>query len=229
MNVSVIIVAAGRGSRLKAGAPKAFVLLKGRPLIAHSLAVFQTMKVVNGIIVVGHKDHLKRFEALRRNFKKIRAVVAGGAARADSVKCGLAAVDDNADVVLVHDAARPLINAQMVQRLLTALKKHKAVIAGVPVKATVKQVNAKTLRVERTLQRSLLWEAQTPQGFHKDVLVKAHQQKFKGEALRPGSGQVTDDAMLVERLGVGVKVVMGDHRNVKITTPEDLSIAEGLI
>ncbi len=221
MNVSVIIVAAGRGTRLKAGRPKAFVLLKGKPLIVHSLAVFQAMKAVNGIVVVGYKDHLKRFEALRRNFKKIRAVVAGGAARADSVKCGLVAVDANADVVLVHDAARPLINAQMVKRLLTALKKHKAVIAGVPVKATVKQVNAKTLRVERTLQRSLLWEAQTPQGFHKDVLVKAHQRKFSGEP--------TDDAMLVERFGVGVKVVMGDHRNIKITIPEDLVIAETLV
>ncbi|MBI3314801.1 MAG: 2-C-methyl-D-erythritol 4-phosphate cytidylyltransferase [Candidatus Omnitrophica bacterium] len=221
MNVSVIIVAAGGGTRLKAGVPKAFVLLKDKPLIAHSLAVFQRMRAVNGIIVVGHKDHLKRFEALRRNFKKIRAVVAVGAARADSVKCGLAAVDHNADVVLVHDAARPLINADMVKRLLTALKKHKAVIAAVPVKATVKQVNAKTLRVERTLQRSLLWEAQTPQGFHKDVLVKAHGLKFKGEA--------TDDAMLVERLGVPVAVVMGDQRNIKITTPEDLVIAKTLV
>ncbi|HLD88448.1 MAG TPA: 2-C-methyl-D-erythritol 4-phosphate cytidylyltransferase, partial [Candidatus Omnitrophota bacterium] len=115
----------------------------------------------------------------------------------------------------------PLVNADIVQRLVTALKKHKAVIAAVPVKATVKQVNAKTLRVERTLQRSLLWEAQTPQGFHKDILVKAHQQKFKGQA--------TDDAMLVERLGVGVKVVMGDYRNIKITTPEDLAIVEGLV
>ena len=221
MNISVIIVAAGGGTRLKAGVPKAFVILKGRPLIAYSLAVFQTMKAVNSIVVVGHQDHLKRFEALRRNFRKIHAVVAGGKARADSVKCGLAAVDHNANFVLVHDAARPLISAEMVKRLLAALKKHKAVIAAVPVKATVKQVNAKTLRVERTLQRSLLWEAQTPQGFHKDVLVKAHQRKFKGEA--------TDDAMLVEHLGVGVKVVMGDHRNIKITTPEDLAIVEGLV
>ena len=221
MNVSVIIVAAGWGTRLKAGAPKALVLLKGKPLIAYSLGVFQTMKAVNSIVVVGHKDHLKHFEALRRNFKKIRVVVAGGPTRNDSVKCGLAAVDNDADVILVHDAARPLINAQMVKGLLTALKKHKPVIAGAPVKATVKQVNAKTLLIERTLRRDLLWEAQTPQGFHKDVLVKAHQQKFSGEA--------TDDAMLVERLGVGVKVVMGDHRNIKITTPEDLAIAEGLI
>ena len=221
MKVWVIIVAAGSGTRLKVKVPKAFVCLRGKPLITYSLVVFQNIRVVDSIIVVGHRDHLKRFESLRRDFKKISAVVAGGATRSDSVKCGLAAVDRDVDIVLVHDAARPLIDAAMVSRLIAALRKYQAAIVAVPVKATVKQVKPKTMTVERTLQRSLLWDVQTPQGFRKDVLVKAHQQRFKGEA--------TDDAMLVEHLGVAVKVVMGDDRNIKITTPEDLKIAEKLI
>ena len=221
MNISVIIVAAGSGTRLRAKGPKAFVLLKGRPLIAHSLAVFQKAGAVNSIVVVGHKDHLKRFKNLRRSFKKISAVVAGGATRSDSVKRGLKAVGKDVDTVLVHDAARPLVDAAMLSRLLAALKKNNAAIVAVPVKATIKQVKSKTMTVERTLQRSLLWDVQTPQGFRKDILVKAHQRKFKGEA--------TDDAMLVERLGVAVKVVMGNDRNIKVTTPEDLKIAERLV
>ena len=221
MKIGVIIVAGGSGTRLKAKVPKAFVFLKGKPLITRSLTVFQRCAVVKSIVVVGHKDHLGRLASLKKKFTEISVVVPGGVTRADSVKYGRAALSNDTDIVLVHDAARPLVNAPVLGRLLAALKKHKAVIAAVPVKATIKQVNAKTLLVDNTLRRDLLWDVQTPQGFHRNVLVKAHQLKFKGEA--------TDDAMLVERLGVPVKVVMGDHRNIKITTPEDLKIAEGLI
>ena len=221
MNVQVILLAAGSGVRLKAGEPKAFVLLKDKPLFVHSLAVFQKIKMVKGIVVVGHKDHLERFKILCRGFNKVCAVVAGGAARADSVKCALAVINKNLDIVLVHDAARPLIDAGMVNRLLTALKHYQAAIVAVPVKATIKKVNAKALTVEETPRRDQMWEAQTPQGFHKDILIKAHRRKLAGEA--------TDDAMLAERMGVKIKIVMGDYRNIKITTPEDLKIAKGLM
>jgi 2-C-methyl-D-erythritol 4-phosphate cytidylyltransferase len=220
MNTQVIIVAGGSGTRFKAKIPKSFVLLKRKPLIAHSLTIFEQNKAISGIIVVGRKDCLRRFEALKKSFKKIRAVVSGGATRADSVKCGLAAIEPDAEIILVHDAARPLIDPGMIERLLQALRTNKAVIAAVPVKATIKKVNPKTLAVMETLRRDLLWDVQTPQGFHKDVLVQAHRRAFKGEA--------TDDAMLVERMGVKVKVVMGSYRNIKITTPEDLAIAGGL-
>ena len=220
MKTQVIIVAAGSGTRFRAKLPKPFVLLRGKPLIAHSLNIFEQNSAVNGIIVVGHKEYLGRFENLAKRFKKINAVVAGGATRADSVKNGLAVVDQDTDIVLVHDAARPLIDQGMIMRLMAALRKHKAAIVAVPVKATIKKVNPKTFNVQETPKRSLLWEVQTPQGFYKDVLVKAHQQKFKGEA--------TDDAMLAEHMGVKVKVVMGDYRNIKITTPEDLDIAKFL-
>ena len=221
MTVTVIIVAGGSGTRFKSKTLKPFVLLKGKPLITHSLRIFEQNKAINGIIIVGHQAYLKRFEALARSFKKVHAVVPGGETRAQSVKQGLAAVDAETDIVLVHDAARPLVNQAIIDRLVAALVKNKAVIAAVPVKATIKQVNAKTQYVEETLKRDLLWDVQTPQGFHKDILIKAHAQAFKGEA--------TDDAMLVENLGVKVKVVMGDYRNIKITTPEDLIIAKTLL
>ena len=221
MNIQMIIVAAGSGIRFGSKIPKALVLLRGKPLIAHSLTIFEQIPAINGIIVVGHNGYLGRFEAVSRRFKKVRVVVAGGKARADSVKCGLAVLDADTDIVLVHDAARPLIDSAIIERLVKALGKNKAVIAAVPVKATVKKVDPKTLGVMETLRRDLLWEAQTPQGFHKDVLVKAHARKFKGEAF--------DDAMLVEWMGVKVKVVMGNYRNIKITTPEDMTMAKGLM
>jgi 2-C-methyl-D-erythritol 4-phosphate cytidylyltransferase len=123
--------------------------------------------------------------------------------------------------VLVHDAARPFIEDVMINRLLMALKKNKAVIVGVPLKFTVKKVDRKTLDIQETLARDLLWEAQTPQGFHKDVLVKAHAKKSKEEA--------TDDAMMVERMGTRVKMVMGNYRNIKVTTPEDIILAKQLL
>ncbi len=221
MRTQVIIVAGGSGTRFKSTIPKSFVLLKGMPVVAHSLAVFQKSSLINSIIIVGHKDYLEKYQALAKQFTKISAVVLGGATRADSVKSGLMALEADTDIVLVHDAARPLIDKAMLERLLDALKKDKAAIVAVPVKATIKKVNARTLIVEETPRRDLLWDVQTPQGFRKDVLVKAHARKFKSEA--------TDDAMLVEHLGVKVKVVMGDYRNIKITTPEDLLVAKGLL
>lgn len=220
MKTQVILVAAGSGTRFKSAVPKPFVRLKGQTLIARSLKIFEQNPSINGIIVVGSQDHLVRFEALRRTFKKVRAVVPGGKTRADSVKCGLAALDEDTRIVLVHDAARPLIDTAMLGRILTALKGHKAVIAAVPVKSTIKQAGRQGI-VTRTLPRELLWDVQTPQGFHKNILVRAHAGTFKGEA--------TDDAMLVEGCGGKVKVVMGSYANIKITTPEDLKIAKALI
>ena len=145
----------------------------------------------------------------------------GGALRSDSVKCGLKALSSDTKLVLVHDAARPFIDSSVIDRLLASLKKNKSAIVGVPVKFTVKKVDRKSLKIKETPARDLLWEAQTPQGFHKDVLVKAHAKKSKEEA--------TDDAMLVERIGGKVKMVMGNYRNIKITTPEDIILAQQLI
>ena len=221
MKTEVIVVAAGRGKRLNSKVPKAFVLLKGRPLLVYSLKVFNAHPGIDGIVLVGIGKHLRAFERLAFSFKKVHSVVAGGLVRSDSVKCALKALSSDTNIVLVHDAARPFVDRAMIDRLLVALKKNKAAIAGVPVKFTVKKLERKTLNIQETPARDLLWEAQTPQGFHKDVLIKAHAKKFKEEA--------TDDAMMVESLGVKVKMVLGSYRNIKVTTPEDIILARQLL
>ncbi|MDE2028210.1 MAG: 2-C-methyl-D-erythritol 4-phosphate cytidylyltransferase [Candidatus Omnitrophica bacterium] len=221
VKIEVIIVAAGAGQRLNSRVPKALVLLRDKPLVSYSLKAFEAHPDVGGIVVVAPQKHLKAFERITRAFKKVRFVVAGGQSRADSVKCGLAVLSSKVRAVLVHDAARPFIDAGMISRLTAALKRSKAAIVGVPVKFTVKKVDGRTLNIQETPARELLWEAQTPQGFHKDILVKAHAQGIGPEA--------TDDAVLVERLGQKVKMVMGSYRNIKVTTPEDLVWARQLL
>ena len=221
MKTEVIVVAAGLGRRLKSKIPKALILLNGKALISYSLKVFETHPDINGVVIVGAGGFLSQFVRLTRSFKKVRAVVEGGVMRSDSVKFGLNVLSSDTKIVLVHDAARPFVNHAMIDRLLVSLKKNKVAIVGVPVKFTIKKVNRKTLDIEETPARDLLWEAQTPQGFHKGLLVQAHAQKCKEEA--------TDDAMLVERMGGKVKMVMGDYRNIKVTTPEDVILARQLL
>ena len=221
MKTQIIVVAAGTGSRLKSKIPKALVLLKRKPIVSWSLEVFERCSLIDGIVLVGHKNYLQEFKKIAKHFKKAKAVVAGGPKRADSVRLGLEAVDEDTKIVLVHDAARPLIDGLSVKALLQALKTYKAAILAVPVKPTIKMVNEKNLCVEKTLPRYLLWEAQTPQGFDREILLKAHQQKVKEEA--------TDDAMLVEKMGVRVKIVEGRQDNIKITTAKDLQMAEQLL
>jgi 2-C-methyl-D-erythritol 4-phosphate cytidylyltransferase len=220
MKAFVIIVAAGLGTRLKSKTPKALALLAGKPLIWYSLNVFERHAGIDGIIIVGHKRNLRELDGFRRRYQKITAVVPGGKTRADSVRCGLQAVPAAARRVMVHDAARPLLEPGMVSRLLAAVSKGRAALLGVPVKATIKLVGAGS-SVERTLPRDVLWEAQTPQAFQKDILIEAHS--------RGRSIAATDDAMLVEHMGVKVTMVLGSYRNLKITTPEDLRVAESLL
>ncbi|MDE2008474.1 MAG: 2-C-methyl-D-erythritol 4-phosphate cytidylyltransferase [Candidatus Omnitrophica bacterium] len=221
MKTQVIVVAGGAGKRLNAKIPKALMRLWSRPLVGYSLEIFNAHPDIDGIILVGVKKHLKAFERAAKNCTKVHAVVPGGASRSDSVKCGLKELSGDTDIVLVHDAARPFVDGAMIDRLLAALKKSKTAIVGVPVKFTVKKVNPQTLNIQETPARDLLWEAQTPQGFHKDVLLKAH--------ARRGKQQATDDAVLAERMGQKVKMVMGDYRNIKVTTPEDLVLAHQLL
>jgi len=221
VKTEVIIVAAGLGKRLNVKVPKALVLLKGKPLIAYSLKVFEKHPGIDGVVVVGAGGFLSKFVRLTRSFKKVRAVVPGGVLRSDSVKCGIKELSSSTSYVLVHDAARPFVDHAMIDRLLFSLKRNKAAIVGMPVKFTVKRVDTQSLDIQATLDRDLLWEAQTPQGFHKDMLIKAHDKNSNGEA--------TDDAILVERMGNKVKMVMGDYRNIKVTTPEDIILARQLI
>lgn len=159
-NIEAIVVAGGLGLRLNSKLPKALMPLKGRALLAYSLEVFDAHPAIGGIIVVGVKDYLNDFERIARRFKKVRALVAGGRKRSDSVKCGLKALCVDTKIVLVHDAARPFVDSAMIDRLIISLKKNKAAIVGVPVKFTVKRVEKRTLNIQETPpQRSIMGSA----------------------------------------------------------------------
>ena len=144
MKTEVIVVAAGAGKRLNSKVPKALVLLKGKPLVAYSLKVFEDHPGIDSVILVGVAGHIPQFVRMARPFKKVRAVVVGGLKRSDSVKCGLKELSPDTDIVLVHDAARPFIDSAMIDRLMAVLKKNKAAIVGVPLKFTVKKIDRKT-------------------------------------------------------------------------------------
>ncbi|MFQ6171502.1 2-C-methyl-D-erythritol 4-phosphate cytidylyltransferase [Oryzobacter sp. R7] len=219
--VGVVVVAAGSGSRLGAGTPKAFVHLGGRPLVAHALDVVARVPGVTSVAVVVPPELA---DASGPAWAGVRlppsaVVVAGGAERTHSVAAGLAALDDSCDVVLVHDAARCLAPVAVFERVVAAVRGGAAgVVPGVPVVDTVKVVDERGV-VVATPDRGSLRAVQTPQGFRRVVLEAAH----------AGGGDATDDAGLVEALGHEVLVVAGDPLAHKVTTPDDLAHAERLL
>lgn len=211
--VGAIVVAAGSGTRLSGPTPKPFLPLGGQSVLERTVAVFQRSAVIDKIVVVV-AEHLVG-EARSRFAGKVAAVVAGGQARQNSVAAGLGVLPD-ADWVVVHDGVRPFVSEPLVAQVLGAARRHGAATAGLPMSDTVKQVEHG--RVQRTVERSLLWTVQTPQAFRAGLLREAH-------ARAQGTGPATDDAELVERLGAEVVVVPGDPANLKITTPQDLELA----
>ena len=218
--VVAIIPAGGRGSRMGGERPKQYLLLGGRPLLWHVLNCFEESSLVGGIVLVLRPEDMDycRCQVLEPGgFRKIRAVVPGGRERCDSVGAGLQATGPEDEIVVVHDAVRPFVSQALLQRVIEAAVAHRAAIAGLPVRETIKQVEGG--RIVQTPDREGLWSAQTPQAFHRDLLLEAH------ACMPPGVG-ATDDAVLVERLGCGVRMVEGDAANLKITTPEDLAWAE---
>ncbi|WP_353509532.1 2-C-methyl-D-erythritol 4-phosphate cytidylyltransferase [Intrasporangium sp.] len=226
--VGLIVVAAGSGSRLGADVPKAFVPLAGVPLLGHALRGALACPDVAEVVVVSPTGWLGEADAVCR-WARSRScepssgapvrVVPGGAERGDSVAAGLAALSDRVGVVLVHDAARCLTPASVFGRVVAAIRGGAAaVVPGVPVVDTIKQVDSAG-RVVATPERSSLRAVQTPQGFRRDVLERAHAE----------SSEATDDAGLVERLGESVLVVEGDPRALKVTTPADLEAAARIL
>ena len=219
---AVILPAAGKSSRFSKQRRKVFVELKGRPVWVRTAEQFVNRSDVVQTIIVVSPDDLDSFkEKFRPNlaFMEIE-VVTGGAERSDSVQCGLACVRDDVDFVAVHDAARPLIVKQWIDEVFDAAVKHEAAILATPVTSTLKRVDADQA-IEKTVSRTNLWAAQTPQVFRRQLLLDAYAKR--------GSYQATDEAELVERLGVTVKIVPGSPMNLKITTPDDFHIAEHLL
>jgi 2-C-methyl-D-erythritol 4-phosphate cytidylyltransferase len=191
--------------------------LDGRPLIAYSIAAFAASNDIDRIVVVASNENFAAVSEIVSQLAPAARVVLGGERRQDSVHAGLDALDD-VDYVLVHDGARPLVNEALIEASLQGAIEAGAAICAVPVSDTIKRGN-EGLIVE-TVDRSALYQAQTPQAFRRDLLLRAHEQD---------SADATDDAALVERLGLPVRLVAGSPRNIKVTTPDDLHVAEALL
>ncbi len=215
MTTTAIIVAAGSGSRFKSDIPKQFLEINGKPLILHTIERFQLAPSVDTIILVLAADQgLNTAE-----FPKVSKVIAGGSTRAESVRNGLDAASD-ADIVAVHDGARPLVTVDEIERTIAKARETGASCLVAPVTDTIKSIQGD--EIADTLDRTKLRRALTPQAFKIDVLRKA----FEGVDL---SESVTDECYLVEKLGHPIAIVEGSSRNIKITHPEDLVFAEALL
>jgi 2-C-methyl-D-erythritol 4-phosphate cytidylyltransferase len=222
LTAAAILVAAGRGERMKADRPKAFLDLGGEPLLLRAARAFDAAPGVDTIVAVVPRELVQEARRLLAPVARLAAVVAGGERRQDSVLAGLAAIAPGFDgVVLVHDAARPLVEVDLIEAVLRQAATTGAALPVLPLVDTVKRVRAG--RVVETLDRAELGGAQTPQGFRCALLREACE-----AALRDGAS-VTDEAMAVERLGHAVFAVPGSRRNLKITTPDDLAWAEGVV
>jgi len=226
MQAVAIVPAAGLGVRLKSRQSKPLVKIKGIPLIVYTLKALSRHPQIKEIIVAANPLNIRQINSAIKKFRirKVSKVVLGGATRRISVENALAALAENTELVLVHDAVRPFIRQGTISRVIGRAVRCGAAIVGVPVKATIKKVAALNRTVgivKETVDRQRLYEIQTPQVFRKDLILKAYK-KF-------GDRGVTDDSALVERLGVKVALVLGSYDNIKITTAEDLQVAEAIL
>ncbi|SFJ37209.1 2-C-methyl-D-erythritol 4-phosphate cytidylyltransferase [Thermoflavimicrobium dichotomicum] len=216
-----MIPAAGLGKRMGSKKSKQFLMLEKKPILIHTLLVFETHPAIDEMIVVAQEKEIEETRKLIQEYgiKKVIKVVTGGKERQDSVYEGLKYIQS--EWVLVHDAVRPFVTHEAIDRLLASAKMHGAAILAVPVKDTIKQVDSAGI-VEMTPERERLWAVQTPQAFRRELLWEAYSQAQEQGIL------ATDDSMLVEELGIDVRVVQGEYLNIKLTTPEDLILAEAI-
>ncbi len=215
-----VIVAAGTASRM-GGIDKVMAALGGEPMIVRTVRTFQNCDAIREIVVVTRPDLIGEITDLCAGFSKVKAVVAGGADRPESVENGLNALSDKVRLAAIHDGARPLVTASVIDRTVRAAHSYSAAAPGIPVKDTIKQVQGGI--VINTPNRSTLQAIQTPQVFDVDLLRGAL--KNAREKQIP----ITDDCSAVEQLGMSVRIVAGDERNIKVTTPMDLKIAALLL
>lgn len=223
MNIA-IIAAAGAGIRMASDRPKQFLLLAGTPVIFHTLKVFEACDSINEVIVVLPAEESAGFLSMAGKFglRKLARVVPGGATRADSVKRGLMAIRSaTAEIVAVHDGVRPFVSVEEISSTVELAKRDGAAILVAPVTDTIKQVSDQ--KVVKTLDRSSLRRALTPQCFQYELLRDAYQQANVNDP------SLTDESALVEQFGIHVSTVEGSSRNIKITTAEDLVVAEAIL
>lgn len=216
-SIPVIIVAAGSSVRMQ-GISKQFITLCGIPAIVHTMVAFQNASQISRIILVTKEEYINEIQLLANKYmiSKLSDIVVGGSTRQDSVKNGLDRLDDE-EFVLIHDGARPLVSVEVISRVCNALSDADGVICAVKVKDTIKRVDINDAVLE-TIPRDMLYNTQTPQGLN----VKKYRDAIKNVDV----SKFTDDASILESVGAVVKIVEGEYKNIKITTPDDIGIAE---
>lgn len=224
--VIAVIPAAGSGARMGLSRAKQFVDLCGKPVLAVTLSHFQECDLVDKtVVVIPHDDvdYCLKEIVDRYGLTKVFKVIAGGESRQDSVRRGVEAVANCCRWVLIHDGVRPLVTRGLLARVIKAARRFRAVITGLPIKETVKEVDSQG-RVLRSIDRRRLWLIQTPQIFRWEDINLAHQQ-----ALIHGWEEAPDDAFLIEKMEIPVKIIQGEEQNIKVTTPQDLELARFII
>ncbi|MBD5545102.1 MAG: 2-C-methyl-D-erythritol 4-phosphate cytidylyltransferase [Lachnospiraceae bacterium] len=235
MKTTAIVLAAGQGKRMESKVAKQYLLLKGKPVLYYTLKAFED-SLIDSIILVtkeGEEEYCRKEIIEAYGFQKVAAIVPGGRERYHSVFQGLKAVSQympECDYVFIHDGARPFVTNEMIVRVYEEVKRFKACVAGMPVKDTIKIADADGY-ADTTPERSRVWAVQTPQAFSFSFIMKAYEQLIeKEDDLRKKGIVITDDAMVAETFTrEKVKLVEGSYRNIKITTPEDLRIAEAFL
>lgn len=221
---AVIIPAAGSGKRMGGGIPKQYGNLGGMSILARTVKAFADQKEIDQIFIVTNEDFIERCRKELSKLglmDKIRAILPGGQERQDSIYEAVRRLPEEIDLVLVHDGVRPFTTGDLIRRTIEAARIHGAAVAAVPVKDTIKMVEEN--QFIKTLNRKRLYSVQTPQGFHKDLLIRAYEEAFRKNYYG------TDDAVLVEKAGEKVYLVKGDYNNIKITTMEDIVFGEAIL
>lgn len=229
MLYTAIVLAAGKGKRMKSDVSKQFMELNGKPVLYYSLAAFEKSRVDKIVLVTGEADieYCRREIVEKYGFQKVAVIVAGGKERYDSVWKGLQAAKDS-DYVLIHDGARAFIDQDIIERCMCDVPVSRACVAAVPVKDTIKVVDRNLLGTE-TPDRSTLWTIQTPQVFEQPLIYEAYR-KLAQELEAGMAPSVTDDTMVAEYyMGVSSHMVMGSYYNIKVTTPEDLVLGKAIL
>jgi 2-C-methyl-D-erythritol 4-phosphate cytidylyltransferase len=225
MRTLAIILAGGAGKRMGTSTNKQFLILDNKPIIVHTLQIFEECRTVDGVyLVVNQKDLPIIQEEILETYKfnKVMKLVMGGRLRQDSVRNGLEAIENPCDIVIIHDGARPFISPSFIEKSIFLMEMFDAIIPALPVKDTIKVVSKEGF-VLKTLERDSLWQIQTPKTFKYEVIVKAYREGMAKKLCG------YDDATFLEFLGKRVKVIEGSPYNIKITTPEDLIIAKGML
>lgn len=220
--VTAIVLAAGKGSRMNSDTPKQYLTLLGKPVLFYSLQAFESSNVDNIILVTGsgEQEYCKKEIIEKYQLKKVTHIVEGGAERYHSVWHGLMAAKD-AEYVLIHDGARPLISSQIINKAILAVKETGACVVGMPVKDTI-QIADENKAIISTPDRSRTWIAQTPQCFAFELAMSSY-----NNAIASNDTKITDDAMVIRKYGnSSVTMIEGSYENIKVTTPEDIAVAE---